>query len=55
MVLPHVLLRLPPELIVVLALDDVATDARDLLHALIICEKDLNTFTAPTDPVASKL
>jgi hypothetical protein len=36
MVLPHVLLRVPPELVVVLALDEVATDARDLLHALIV-------------------
>jgi hypothetical protein len=39
MVLPHVLLRVLPELVVVLALDDVATDAGDLLHALIVCGK----------------
>jgi hypothetical protein len=31
-----VLLRVPPELVVVLALDGVAADARDLLHALIV-------------------
>jgi hypothetical protein len=43
MVLPHVLLRVLPELVVVLALDDVATDARDLLHALIVSGKDPNT------------
>jgi hypothetical protein len=43
MVLPHVLLRVLPELVVVLALDDVATNARDLLHALIVCGKHLNT------------
>jgi hypothetical protein len=42
MVLPHVRLRVLPELVVVLALDDAATDARNLLHALIVCEKDLN-------------
>ena len=42
MVFPNVLLRVLPELVVVLALDDVATDARDLLHALIVCETDLN-------------
>jgi hypothetical protein len=40
MVRSHVLLRLLPELVVVLALDDVATDAWDLLHALILCELD---------------
>jgi hypothetical protein len=39
MVLPHVLLRVLPELVVVLALDYVATDARDLLHTLIVCGK----------------
>src|SRR5215207_1563512 len=43
MVLPNVLLRVLPELILVLARDDPATDARDLLHALIVCGKDLNT------------
>ena len=43
MVLPQVLLSVLPELIVVVALDDVATDARDLLHALIVCGKDSNT------------
>lgn len=36
MVLPHVLLRVLPELVVILALDDAATNARDLLHALIL-------------------
>ena len=36
MVLPHVLLRVLPELVVVLALHEVATDARDLFHALIV-------------------
>src|SRR5512132_686415 len=36
MVLPHVLLRGPPDLVVVLPFDDDATDARDLLHALIL-------------------
>jgi hypothetical protein len=30
------LLRVLPELVVVLALDGVATDARDLLHTLIL-------------------
>jgi len=39
MVLPQVLLSLLPELVVVVALDDVATDARDLFHALIICRQ----------------
>src|SRR5215216_2610086 len=43
MVLPHVLLRVLPELVVVLALDDLATNARDLLHPLIVCGEDLNT------------
>jgi hypothetical protein len=42
MVLPHMLLRVLPELFVVLALDNVATDARDLLHTLILRWKDLN-------------
>jgi hypothetical protein len=41
MVLPHVLLRVLPELVVVLALDDVATNARDLLHPLIVCGQQL--------------
>src|SRR5688572_1498710 len=59
-VLPHVLLAVLPELVVVLALDDVATDARDLLHALIVTGKPehaatADVFTAPSDPVASKL
>jgi hypothetical protein len=36
MVLTYVNLRVPPELVVVLALDHAATDARDLLHALIV-------------------
>jgi hypothetical protein len=36
MVLWRVRLRVLPELVVVLALDGVATDARDLLHALIV-------------------
>jgi hypothetical protein len=40
MVLAHVLLGVLPELVVVLALDDVATYARDLLHTLIVCELD---------------
>jgi hypothetical protein len=42
MVLAHVLLRVLPELLVVLALDEVATHARDLLHALTLCQKDPN-------------
>jgi hypothetical protein len=41
MVLPHVFLRLPPEVVVVLALDDVAAHARDLLHALIVREESV--------------
>src|SRR5215212_1259999 len=39
MIFPHVLLRVLPEVVVVLALDDVATDARDLLHALMVSGK----------------
>jgi hypothetical protein len=39
MVFPQVLLGVLPELVVVLALDGVATDARDLLHALIVIGK----------------
>jgi len=42
MVLPHVALRVSPELVVVLALEDVAADARDLLHLLIVRGKDVN-------------
>jgi hypothetical protein len=40
MVLPHMRLRALPELVVVLALYDVAADARDLLHTLIVRWKD---------------
>src|SRR5215218_2305679 len=36
MVLPQMLLRVLPELVVVLALDEVATHAGDLLHAHIV-------------------
>jgi hypothetical protein len=59
-VLPHVLLRLLPELVVVLAFDDVATDAGDLLHAIIVSGKrpgrpQRYIFTAPSDPMVSKL
>jgi hypothetical protein len=36
MVLPHVLLRVFPELVVILPLDDAATNARDLLHSIIV-------------------
>jgi hypothetical protein len=36
MVLPQMVLRVLPELVVILALDDVATEARDLFHALIV-------------------
>ena len=36
MVLSYVLLRVLPQLVVVLALDDTAADARDLLHVLIV-------------------
>jgi hypothetical protein len=39
MILANVLLRVLPKLVVVLALDDVATDARYLLHAVIVGEK----------------
>ena len=39
MILAKVLLRVPPQLVVVLALDDVATDARDLLHGVIVGRK----------------
>jgi hypothetical protein len=42
MVLPQVVLPVLPELIVVLALDDVATDARNLLHAVIVFGKEPN-------------
>ena len=42
MVVPNVVLRVLPELILVLARDDPATDARDLLHALIVCGKDVD-------------
>jgi hypothetical protein len=43
MVLPQVLLGVPPELVVVLALNDAATDAGDLLHALIVCGEESST------------
>jgi hypothetical protein len=36
MILPDVLLRVLPELVVVLALDELATNTRDLLHPLIV-------------------
>jgi hypothetical protein len=36
MVLAQVLLRVLPQLVVVLAPDGVATDARDLLHTFIV-------------------
>lgn len=36
MVLAYVLLGVLPELVVVLALDHVATDARNLLHPVIV-------------------
>jgi len=39
MVLPQVLLRVLPELVVVLAFDEVATHTRDLLHAAIVVRK----------------
>jgi hypothetical protein len=46
MVLLEVLLGVPPELVVVVAPDDTATDARDLLHALIVrveeCGRELD-------------
>jgi hypothetical protein len=38
MVLSHVDLSVLPELVVVIALDDVTTDARNLLHAIIVGE-----------------
>ena len=38
MVFPQVLLRVLPDLVVVLALDGIATDTLDLLHALIVRE-----------------
>jgi hypothetical protein len=40
MVFAQMRLRLVPELVVVLARQDPATDARDLLHALIVRAKD---------------
>src|SRR5215211_2067595 len=43
MVLPHVLLGVLPKLLVVLALHDAATDARDLLHPFIVRRQDLDT------------
>jgi hypothetical protein len=57
-----VLLRLPPELVVVLALDDVATHAGDLLHSLMVRGTDLNAkqqpqrdiSTAPADPCQTR-
>ena len=36
MILADVLLRVLPELLVVVTPDDMATDARDLLHAVIV-------------------
>jgi hypothetical protein len=39
MVLAYVRLRVLPELVVVLSSDEIATDARDLLHAFIVCGK----------------
>ena len=41
------LLRVLPQLVVVLALDGVATNARDLLHALIVRRKKLTTTHTP--------
>ena len=55
MVLPHVRLRVMPELVVVLALDDVATDARDLFHALIVRQKRPPQVTAESHCVASAI
>jgi hypothetical protein len=43
MILADVLLRVLPELIVVVTPDDMATDARDLLHAPIVRPKSWRT------------
>jgi len=40
MVLAYVLLGVLPELVIVLTLDHVATDARNLLHAVIVSAND---------------
>jgi hypothetical protein len=42
MILADVLLRVLPELVVVLAPDELATNTRDLLHPLIVSRTDLN-------------
>jgi hypothetical protein len=45
MILADVLLRFLPELVVVVTPDEMATHARDLLHALIVRPKAVRTLT----------
>jgi hypothetical protein len=62
MVFPQVLLRVLPDLVVVLALDGIATDTGDLLHASIVrrkvreiggCDSRVNTTERATTVMAT--